>query len=244
MMANSSTETRTVFLVDDDSSSVDLYSKGLEQAGFKTAAALDAAKAREALENLSPDLMILDLMLPQRGGLELLQAIRADIRHKNTPILVLSNAYLPDITQKALRSGGNKALVRSECTSSELVSVSREMLGIAENNGNGDTAQGATGGTGAADGAVGGLAERLMKDLTETGSAEVAAICQQFLRYVEARGSQEGRQCLDAVYQSIRSLGTRGPRDAWSQGDSDRRRSSRRASGCHARRKRRIDGTG
>src|SRR3954468_9155303 len=130
MMANSSTETRTVFLVDDDSSSVDLYSKGLEQAGFKTAAALDAAKAREALENLSPDLIILDLMLPQRGGLELLQAIRADIRHKNTPILVLSNAYLPDITQKALRSGGNKALVRSECTSSELVSISREMLGI------------------------------------------------------------------------------------------------------------------
>src|SRR5690349_4917048 len=122
MSDNTATGTRTVFLVDDDSSAVDLYSKGLEQAGFKTSWASDAEQARQALANLSPDLIILDLMLPQRAGVELLQSIRADSRHKDTPVLLLSNTYLPDLTQRALRAGGNKAVSRSEFSSSDLVS--------------------------------------------------------------------------------------------------------------------------
>src|SRR2546423_5623618 len=100
MSANTAMGTRTVFLVDDDSSTVDLYSKGLEQAGFQTSSASDAEQARQALANLSPDLIILDLMLPQRGGFELLQAIRSNSRHKDTPVLLLSNAYLPEMTQR------------------------------------------------------------------------------------------------------------------------------------------------
>src|SRR5215510_10085095 len=103
--ANTSTESRTVFLVDDDFSAVDLYSRGLEQAGFKTASALDPKEAFDALPNLSADLIILDLMLPKRSGFELLEAIRSDSRLKKTPILLLCNAYLPEMAQKALKGG-------------------------------------------------------------------------------------------------------------------------------------------
>src|SRR6476661_2097077 len=111
---NSLMDSKTVLLVDEDSSMVNLYSKRLELAGFRTASA-----SSEALPNLSAGLIILDLMLPKLGGFELLQAIRSDSRHKNTPVLVLSNAYLPEMTRKALEAGGNKALPKSECTSSE-----------------------------------------------------------------------------------------------------------------------------
>ena len=65
--ANTSMGNRTIFLVDDDSSSVDLYSKRLEQAGFKTASSFDAAEACEALPNLSADLIILDLCCRNAG---------------------------------------------------------------------------------------------------------------------------------------------------------------------------------
>src|SRR5258706_10418246 len=92
-------EARTIFLVDDDSSTVNLYSRGLEQAGFRTELAFDIEKALEALPNLSADLIIVDLMLPKRGGMQLLEAIRSDIRHKDTPVLVLSNTYLPEMAQ-------------------------------------------------------------------------------------------------------------------------------------------------
>src|SRR5438876_1288656 len=91
--ANNSTDSKTVFLVDDNSSTGNLYSNRLEQAGFRTAAAAGAEEALQALPTLSADLIILDLMLPKRRGLELLQAIRTDRRHKDTPVLVVSNAY-------------------------------------------------------------------------------------------------------------------------------------------------------
>src|SRR5437667_12550125 len=130
--SNISTDYRTVVLVDDDSSTVSLYSTRLEQAGFKTMSAMDTREAFEVLPNLSADLIILNLMLPNRGGFEFLEAVRSDSRHKDTPVLVLSNAYLPEMTQKALKAGGNKALPKSQCTSSELISVSRDLVGISE----------------------------------------------------------------------------------------------------------------
>src|SRR5512137_299660 len=176
MTANTSTDSKTVFLVDDDSSTVNLYCSRLEQAGFRTASAFDAEKAFEALPNLSADLIILDLMLPKVGGFELLEAIRSDSRHKDTPVLVLSNAYLPEMAQRALRAGGNKALAKSECTSWELVSISRELVGIAEEGRTDEPgAAGASGGN--------GLAEELKKAFMEGGSGEVAAIRQQCLKY-------------------------------------------------------------
>ena len=140
MSENASVGSKTVFLVEDDSSSVDLYSNRLAQAGFKTASILDAGEAREALPNLTADLFIVDLMLHKPGGVQLLEAIRLDARHKDTPILVLSNAYLPELSQRALRAGGSKskALPRSECTSSELISMSRSLLGIGNSKAGGE----------------------------------------------------------------------------------------------------------
>src|SRR5712675_1565288 len=213
--ANTSTDARNVFLVDDDSSTADLYSKGLEQAGFKTSSVLDATEAFKALPNLSADLIILDLMLPKGGGFELLEAIRSDSRQKKTPILLLSNAYLPEMAQRALRAGGNKALPRSECTSSELISVSRELVGIAQAAGAGRSGVGGSG-TGDSlarnqveESAAADLAEQLKKDLMEAGCSEVAAIRQYCLKYVELAGTEEGKAHLDKVYQSVRFLSTR-----------------------------------
>src|SRR3954469_9578989 len=120
--ANMSSDSRTVFLVEDDSSAADLYRSRLEEAGFKTSSALNTQGAVEVLRNLSADLIIVDLMLPKRGGFELLSAIRSTERHRNTPVFILSNAYLPEMTQRALKAGGNRALPRSACTSSELIS--------------------------------------------------------------------------------------------------------------------------
>src|SRR5262249_46756401 len=191
--ANSLPGSKTVLLVDDDASTVNLFSAGLEHAGFRTASACDADQQFDSLADSPADLIILNLMAPKRGGLELLQALRSDDRHKNTPVLLLSNAYLPDLAQKALKAGGNKALPKSECTSSQLISVSRHMVGMEAVDSS----------------AVVHLAEQLKKDLMEGGHAEVGAIRQHCLRYVEVVGTEEGREHLERVYQSIRLLGTR-----------------------------------
>src|SRR5689334_9886619 len=185
---NISTDARTVFLVDGHSN---LYSRRLELAGFKTETALDAESAVEALPTLSADLIILDLMLPRLGGIELLQLIRTNSRLKDTPVLVLSNAYLPEMAKKALRAGGSRALPKSECTSTELISISRELAGMASVQSN-DTP--ANNGTSVQDAEC--LAAQLVADLMSEGTAELAAIRENCSRYVELVGSQEGKEYL------------------------------------------------
>src|SRR6185369_580899 len=204
---NTSGDGKTVFLVDDDSSTANLYSNRLQQAGFKTTSATGAEEAFEVLPNLSADLIILDLMQPRLGGFQMLERIRANSRHKNTPILVLSNPYLPEMAQRALRAGGNKALLKSECTSSELIYVSRELISIAEAGGtdqqNADGASG-NGDTHERDSsdepAAATMAEQMKKALMEQGCAEVAAVKQHCVRYAGVADLEEGDEHLDKVY--------------------------------------------
>ena len=194
MNVDNSVNAKTIFLVDDDSSAIDLYSRRLNQAGFRTASAFGAQEAFEALPTLSADLIILDLMVPKAGGIDLLRAIRSDSRHKNTPVLLLSNAYLPEMAKKGLKAGGSKALARSACTSSELVSISRDLAGVAS--------------SGTEESGAATLTEQLKADLIEAGNQEVAAIRQLCSGYVELAGS-EAKEHLHKVYRSIRLLNTR-----------------------------------
>jgi len=210
---NTSQDAKTIFLVDDDSSTVNLYGRRLEQAGFRMASASGATEASEALPDLSADLIILDLMLPKPGGLELLKKIRSGQRHKDTPILVLSNSYLPELAGKALSAGGNKVLSKSECSSSELLSVSRELIGLG-NEGSRDEASasrvsGADNSPAAAlaEAALGAeVPEKFNQTFIEQGSTEARAIKEHCFRYVEVANAGEGKALLHEVYQKLRFL--------------------------------------
>jgi DNA-binding response OmpR family regulator len=205
MTANTAPDSKRIFLVDDDRATADLYSNRLEQAGFRTVAAFAAEEALGALPDVTADLIIVDLMLPQQGGIELLHAIRSDVRHKATPVLILSNAYLPELAQKALRAGGTKALPRSECTSNELISVSRSLAGLAPVVG----PELSDGRSPQEMGSDATLTEQLQQDFAAAGSSAVAAIRQHCHELVEVGNSEEGKEHLSQVYQMVRLLSTR-----------------------------------
>src|SRR5207249_10498880 len=99
----------------------------------------------------------------------------------------------PEMTQGALRAGGNKALSRSECTAAHLISVSSELVGDGIRMREPD----------------GAWAEELKKSLFQEGTAEIASVRQQCLKYAELAGLEEGKEYLDKVYQSVRFLSTR-----------------------------------
>ncbi len=81
---------QTVLVVDDDPSIARLVSAYLTQAGFRAISAHDGATALRMLRTERPDLLVLDLMLPDRDGLELARTIRADPVTAALPILMLT----------------------------------------------------------------------------------------------------------------------------------------------------------
>ena len=77
----------TILIVDDEPSIVEVVTLYLERSGYKVLAANDGAAALRLLQSQSPDLVILDLMLPGIDGLEITRRLRAE---GNTPIIMLT----------------------------------------------------------------------------------------------------------------------------------------------------------
>ena len=78
---------RRVLIVDDDPKVCETLDRYLAHAGYKTASALDGAKALEMTRTFAPDLIVLDLMLPQIDGLEVCRTLRAS---SQVPIIMLT----------------------------------------------------------------------------------------------------------------------------------------------------------
>jgi len=76
-----------VLVVDDDPGIVKLVRAYLEQAGFEVAAAADGKKAMQIARNEKPDLVVLDLMLPEMDGWDVCRALR---KESEVPIIMLT----------------------------------------------------------------------------------------------------------------------------------------------------------
>lgn len=82
--------THRILVVDDDREIVRLVKAYLEQAGFQVLVAYDGEKALHILRRERPDLMILDLMLPDRDGWDVTRVVRGDSMLAATPIIMLT----------------------------------------------------------------------------------------------------------------------------------------------------------
>ena len=76
-----------VLVVDDEAKLVRLIQAYLQEAGFKVVTAFDGSQALQQFERESPDLIVLDLMLPQLDGLEVARRVR---QKSNVPIIMLT----------------------------------------------------------------------------------------------------------------------------------------------------------
>ena len=79
-----------LLLIDDDARLTDMISGYLRHNGFEVDTAGTLAAGREQLKQVSPDALLLDLMLPDGDGLELTRELRADARLRRLPLLMLT----------------------------------------------------------------------------------------------------------------------------------------------------------
>jgi DNA-binding response OmpR family regulator len=81
---------RKILVVDDEAVLVETIAYNLEQAGYAVVTAADGASALEAAQREKPDLIILDLMLPEMDGLEVCRQLRRESNTSTTPIMMLT----------------------------------------------------------------------------------------------------------------------------------------------------------
>jgi two-component system phosphate regulon response regulator PhoB len=79
-----------ILVVDDEPETVELIEFNLRQAGFDTASAADGAEALKKARAQLPDLIVLDLMLPEMDGMEVCKILRRDPTTTAVPIIMLT----------------------------------------------------------------------------------------------------------------------------------------------------------
>jgi len=103
---------KTILVIDDEKQFAMLVQRTLEQAGFEVIVAMDGTSGLAIAEQHRPDLVVLDLTMPDIDGLEVCSKLRADPRRRQLPILMLSaRAAAPDRVI-GLETGADDYLVK------------------------------------------------------------------------------------------------------------------------------------
>ena len=96
-----------IFVADDDPDIVQFVSVNLELEGYQVSSATDGKAALAAITRTAPDLVILDIMMPEMDGLAVLRRMRAHPVSANVPVIVLTAKALPQDRIRGLELGAD-----------------------------------------------------------------------------------------------------------------------------------------
>lgn len=97
-------------IIEDDRAIADFVARGLREAGFAVDVAADGENGLALALSQPPDVAVIDLMLPQRDGLSVIDELRR--RGRSTPVLILSARRSVDDRVRGLQAGGDDYLTK------------------------------------------------------------------------------------------------------------------------------------
>ena len=103
---------KKILVVDDEKAMLQLLDKILSDEGFSVSKAEDAENAFSRLKEVKPDLIILDVLLPEIGGFEICREIRSNPKTKNIPIIMLTSVGKTATKVHGLEQGADDYLTK------------------------------------------------------------------------------------------------------------------------------------
>ena len=105
-----------VLFVEDDPAVAQMYRLKLELDGYVVEIATDGEQAVTRATEQPPDIVFLDIRLPKLDGLGVLEALRANERTRNLPVVILSNYSERELIDRGLKLGALEYLIKSQTT--------------------------------------------------------------------------------------------------------------------------------
>ncbi len=126
-----SKHTRPILVVEDDSASREFIAEMLTAQGYAVVTASDGAQARAQVAANKPELVILDLVLPEASGFELLGEWRASPRTADLPVFILTNKDLTPEERRFLRANAESLLLKQQPWQEALVKQLSRVVSVA-----------------------------------------------------------------------------------------------------------------
>ena len=119
-----------IAISEDDQVINQMYRMKFEAAGFDVATASDGEAGVAIVKKFHPDLILLDLQMPNMNGVEALSLIRALPSHKQTPVIVLTNLGEEEAPDGLRKLGVHSYIVKADFTPRQVVERVKHALNI------------------------------------------------------------------------------------------------------------------
>jgi len=118
----------TILIIEDDKFLRDLLEKKLKKADYKILSETDGEKGLKTCKDKKPDFVLLDILLPEMRGFEVLQEIKQDQDIKDIPVIILSNLGEKEDIEKGLELGASDYIIKSNFTLDEIIVKIKNVL--------------------------------------------------------------------------------------------------------------------
>jgi CheY-like chemotaxis protein len=117
-----------ILLVEDDPLVLRLYQNAFSLEGFDVEVAADGQIGLAKAKSLYPSFIILDVMMPNMNGLEVLDQLKSDPGTKDIPVIMLTNLYGEKAEETALEKGALKYLIKSDIDPQKVVQIVKDLI--------------------------------------------------------------------------------------------------------------------
>jgi DNA-binding response OmpR family regulator/HPt (histidine-containing phosphotransfer) domain-containing protein len=119
---------KKILIIEDDSIVAHIYRNRLEKEGYTVEVCEDGQAGFYRIHEFHPSAILLDLMLPKMNGIDILKKIRAEGEFRQTPVIVFTNAYVPNMIQEAMSAGASVVCNKATLTPRQVLDALSNLL--------------------------------------------------------------------------------------------------------------------
>ncbi len=117
-----------ILLVDDDQATTTVFTTALTKDGFSVISAVDGKTGIEKARTEKPDLILLDQVLPDVNGNDVLKQLKENQDTKSIPVAMLSNFGQQEFVEQALKNGALDYLLKYQIDTKDLINKVKQIL--------------------------------------------------------------------------------------------------------------------
>lgn len=117
-----------ILIIEDEQTILKAISIALADAGFEVRTAIDGESGESTALAETPDLILLDIILPRKNGLDVLRSLKDNATTNNIPIILLTNLSDTDTVSQGVALGARGYLVKANYSLAEVVAKVKEVL--------------------------------------------------------------------------------------------------------------------
>ncbi|MEK7606243.1 MAG: response regulator [Patescibacteria group bacterium] len=124
------TELKRITVIDDEPAIREALVEMLSGAGFDVSSAVNGKEGLVVVSQQHPDLILLDIMMPEMNGWQVLEALKKDDWAKKVPVIILTNLDGVENVSKAVEQEAYEYVVKGDTDMKDILAMVKRRLGV------------------------------------------------------------------------------------------------------------------